>query len=262
MEAEVRMADTYKKVTLTLPTNEKCHIFVIYAYMMQSSQCSCQVTNFQHISSQLEQDILPVDSILILGSEFTTHLKNITRCDRCIRMYRVTNMLMRITSRLVCFYEAAHANSASTQWSAAMVPSSSSPSSTSATTAASMTSFASQRSSHSGQSLHTRNGTRQGSSITSSETSADDDLRGYQSTPPHMRLGNLTLKGSEAQLLGQIALTDACLDLIEKLQEWKLAMDEKWEEGVHDEAMNGCLDRLAKLTGLLQFGGMTGDVSW
>lgn len=230
---------------------------------MQSSQCSCQVTSFQHISSQLEQDILPVDRILLLGSEFTSHLKNITHCERCIRTYRVTNMLMRIASRLVCFYEAAHANAASTQWSVAMVPSSSSSSSTSAATAASSSSFATQSSSNSRQSLHSRHGTRQGSSsITSSETSGDDDLRGYESAPPHMRLGNLTLQGSEAQLLGQVALTDACLDLIERLQEWKLAMDEKWEEGVHDEGINGCLDRLAKLTGLLQFGGMTGDVSW
>uniref|UniRef100_A0A0B7KQW9 Uncharacterized protein n=1 Tax=Bionectria ochroleuca TaxID=29856 RepID=A0A0B7KQW9_BIOOC len=143
-----------------------------------------------------------------------------------------------------------------------MVPSSSSSSSTSATTAASAASFASQSSSNSRQYAQSRDATRQGSSVTSSETSGDDDLRGYQSAPPHMRLGNLTLQGSEAQLLGQVALTDACLDLIEKLQEWKLTMDEKWEEGVHDEAINGCLDRLAKLTGLLQFGGMTGDVSW
>lgn len=78
-----------------------------------------------------------------------------------------------------------------------------------------------------------------------------------------MKLGNLTLHGSEAQLLGQVVLMDACLDLTERLQEWKITLDEKWDEtardDMHNEVLTKCLDRLAQLTGRLHFGAVSGE---
>jgi hypothetical protein len=72
-----------------------------------------------------------------------------------------------------------------------------------------------------------------------------------------MKLGELCIDGSEAQILVEVVLVDACLDLNEKLQEWKAVMDELLdlaEEYLaqYDAIISRCLDRLAKLIGLLR----------
>jgi tRNA A37 threonylcarbamoyltransferase TsaD len=52
---------------------------------------------------------------------------------------------------------------------------------------------------------------------------------------------------------------DACLDLNGQLQEWKLVMNEQYDpaEESFDDIICNCLDRLAKLIGLLQFDGIS-----
>lgn len=78
-----------------------------------------------------------------------------------------------------------------------------------------------------------------------------------------MRIGDVSLCGSEGQLLVRVALVDACLDLNDKIQDWKATTDELWEDTDeqyfehHDRVITRCINKLAKLIGLLQLGGMT-----
>jgi hypothetical protein len=76
-----------------------------------------------------------------------------------------------------------------------------------------------------------------------------------------MKLGRLPIGNYEAGMLVEVVLVDACLDLNEQLQEWKMAADESTylaqvgKEPV-DVIIGPCFERLAKLIGLLQFGGL------
>ena len=83
----------------------------------------------------------------------------------------------------------------------------------------------------------------------------------FQSVSREMKLGELFIGGSEARILVEMVLVDACLDLNEKIQEWKSVVDGLLEGAgeqylVQDDALIcRCLDKLAKLIGLLQLDG-------
>lgn len=82
-----------------------------------------------------------------------------------------------------------------------------------------------------------------------------------------MKLGELSIDGSEARILVEVVLVDACLDLNEMVQEWKVVMDEVLEAAEeqylvqYDAVICRCLDRLAKLLGLLQLDGLSAQRS-
>ncbi|KAK1243195.1 hypothetical protein MKX07_003823 [Trichoderma sp. CBMAI-0711] len=79
---------------------------------MQRSVCNCSFNSLQGISSSLGQDTLSFDNILQIGSDFIGYFQTIIDCERCVTTKRMTNLLSQITSRLVCFYEAAYLNAA------------------------------------------------------------------------------------------------------------------------------------------------------
>ncbi|KAL7811117.1 hypothetical protein V8C26DRAFT_409250 [Trichoderma gracile] len=144
----------------------------------------------------------------------------------------MTNTLSQITSRLVCFYEAAYLN------------------------AATNTTHARTRS------------TSDAGLLLSPPLSQHGQLSPLSpATQPapicrlmfgEMKLGRLPLEGHEARILAEVILVDTCLELNEKIQEWRLVMDETAEatEEQCDAASLNCLDRLAKLIGLLQLDGL------
>ncbi|KOS22913.1 hypothetical protein ESCO_003940 [Escovopsis weberi] len=178
---------------------------------MQRHNCHCPRSALQWISLCLNQDTLPFDSILQLGSELTGHIKTVLECPRCPATRRMTQMLSQTTSRLVCFYEAVFLNAATNLASA-----------------------------------------RRGAN----EDPAAPECR---SVFCEMSLGKLPLQGAEARMLIEVVLVEACLDLNERIQEWKLVVDELLEDERpqdQSDSISRCLDRLAKLIGLLQFDGL------
>ncbi|RYP29369.1 hypothetical protein DL767_006755 [Monosporascus sp. MG133] len=201
---------------------------------MQRSNCNCPINALQRIAGRLNQDTLPIDNILQIGAELTGDLTTIIHCERCITRKRMTNMLSQITSRLVSFYEAAFLSAA-----------------------ASLTIATRSRSTKDLDVLWTP--TLSHDCETSRPLPTMQGAPGCQSLSRDMKLGKLPIDGSEARLLVEVVLVDACLDLNEKIQEWKLVMDELLEvaEEQYDEVICHCLDRLAKLIGLLQFHGLS-----
>ncbi|KAL7815005.1 hypothetical protein V8C44DRAFT_29679 [Trichoderma aethiopicum] len=202
-------------------------------FNMQRNVCNCSFNSLQNISSNLSQETLSFDTILQISSDFIGYFKTIIACERCVSTKRVTNMLSQITSRLVCFYEAAYLNAATNSIQ---------PRARSVSDAGLL--LSPPLSQH-GQ---------------ASPLSPATLLPGprCQSMFGEMKLGRLTLEGREARILAEVILVDTCLELNEKIQEWRLVMDETAEatEEQCDAASSNCLDRLAKLIGLLQFDGL------
>lgn len=143
-------------------------------------------------------------------------------------------MLAQITSRLVSFYEAAFLSAT-----------------------ASLTAATESRSLGEVEHLRTPPLSRHGQPDVLQLTM--QNVPGCQFLSREMKLGKMPIDGSEARLLVEVVLVDACLDLDEKMQEWKLVMDELLEgsEDQYSEIICQCLDRLAKLIGLLQFDGLS-----
>ncbi|KAK5988149.1 hypothetical protein PT974_12289 [Cladobotryum mycophilum] len=145
-------------------------------------------------------------------------------------------MLSQITSRLVCFYEAAYLNAATNLTSTTRI-----------------------RTTGEANFLSTPPLSQHGQmSPPSPSTQRAPEC---QSIICDMKLGKLSIDGSEARMLVEVVLVDACLDLNEKLQEWKHVMDESLEgaEEQCDAVICRCLDKLAKLIGVLQFDGLPLD---
>ncbi|KAL2759310.1 hypothetical protein ACRALDRAFT_1067834 [Sodiomyces alcalophilus JCM 7366] len=90
---------------------------------MQRNHCNCPVNTLQRIAGRLNQDTLPVDDILQIGTELAGHFSTIIHCERCITTKRTTGMLSQITSRLVSFYEAAFLSAAASLTSSSRRPS-------------------------------------------------------------------------------------------------------------------------------------------
>lgn len=199
---------------------------------MQRSPCDCPFNGLQKIAASLGQDTLSFDNILQIGTDFIGYFKKIINCERCITTKRMTNILTRITSRLVCFYEAAYLNAAT-------------------------------------NTIHSRlRSTSDAGLLLSPPLSQHDQLSplspatqpapSCQSMFGEMKLGKLTLEGHEAKILAEVILVDTCLELNERIEEWRLVIHETSDatEEQCDAAASNCLDRLAKLIGLLQFDGL------
>ncbi|KAL7942005.1 hypothetical protein V8C42DRAFT_360427 [Trichoderma barbatum] len=199
---------------------------------MQRSPCDCSFSGLQKIAAGLGHEALSFDSILQIGSDFIGYFQTIINCERCVTTKRMTNILSQITSRLVCFYEAAYLNAAT-------------------------------------NTTHPRpRSTSDAGLLLSPPLSQHDQLSPLSpATQPtlscqlmlgEMKLGKLTLEGHEARILAEVILVDTCLELNEKIQEWRFIMDDMLEftEEQCDVASSNCLDRLAKLIGLLQFDGL------
>ncbi|EGR53017.1 uncharacterized protein TRIREDRAFT_103121 [Trichoderma reesei QM6a] len=199
---------------------------------MQRSVCNCSFNSLQNISSSLGQDTLSFDNILQIGSDFIGYFQTIIDCERCVTTKRMTNILSQITSRLVCFYEAAYMNAAT-------------------------------------DTTHPRaRSTSDAGLLLSPPLSQHGQMSPLSpATQPapscrlmfgEMKLGRLPLEGHEARILAEVILVDTCLELNEKIQEWRLVMDEAAEatEEQCDATSLHCLDRLAKLIGLLQLDGL------
>ena len=82
------------------------------------------------------------------------------------------------------------------------------------------------------------------------------------SPSPEMKLGGLSINEVEGRLLVKLALIEACSDLSDKIQVWKVAAEESWEATeqayrghYNDQILGRCLELLAKLVGLLQLDG-------
>lgn len=78
-----------------------------------------------------------------------------------------------------------------------------------------------------------------------------------------MKLGELSIQGSEARVLAEVVLVDACLNLHETLQELKAFVDEL-SSGAAEQyltqykaVISRCVEKLAKLIGLLQLDSMS-----
>lgn len=188
----------------------------------------------------LNQDTLPFDKILQTGSELTGHFATTINCERCITTKRMTSILSQITSRLVCFYEAAYLNAATN-----------------------LTSTTRTHSTSEEGCLPTPPLSQHGQ-MSPFQSLQMPRTPGCQVVSCEMKLGELCIDGSEAQILVEVVLVDACLDLNEKLQEWKAVMDELLdlaEEDLaqYDAIISRCLDRLAKLTGLLRLDGLSAE---
>ncbi|KAM0255916.1 hypothetical protein ACHAQJ_005317 [Trichoderma viride] len=199
---------------------------------MQRTHCDCSFSGLQKIAANLSQDTLSFDNILQTGSDFIGYFKIAINCERCVTTKRMTNILSQITSRLVCFYEAAYLNAA-----------------------ANMVQSRSRSISDAGLLLSPPLSQHDQLSPLSPATQMAPTC---QSMFGEMKLGKLTLEGHEARILAEVILVDTCLELNEKIQEWRFVMDEASEiaEEQCDAASSNCLDRLAKLIGLLQFDGL------
>jgi hypothetical protein len=206
---------------------------------MERGICHCSSNPLQQLAVDLGQSTLSFDRILNIGSELAGHLEMVSSCGRCIVTKRKIHMLSQATSRLVGFYEAAHLNAAGT-----------------AETCTGST----------GSKLKNQAGATPSSPNSAGEMQKTG-LSVTMKSPEHrslsspMRLGGLAIVGAEARILGQVVLIDACLELHERMQDWKLAMDESLEtvEEPDDAAIGHSLDRLAKLIGLLQYDGYSGE---
>lgn len=196
---------------------------------MQRPYCDCSFSNLQKIAINLGPNTLSFDSILQNGSEFIEYFTTAINCERCVTTKRMTNMLSQITSRLVCFYEAAYLNAAANV-------------------------------------VHLRSRSISEAGLLLSPPLSQHDQpspmpQATQMTPTcqsmfkEMKLGKLKLENHEARILAEVILVDTCLELNEKIQEWKFAIEEAAETAGEqcDAAPFNCLDRLAKLIGLLQF---------
>ena len=205
---------------------------------MQRSHCDCPINSLQRIAVCLNQDTLPFDNILQIGSELIRHLKIAINCESCITTKRTTNLLSHITSRIVGFYEAAYLNASSNSISTTKI-----------------------RVVADADFLPTHPSSQQGHQMSGLTTLATQQSPGCQIVSREMKLGELFIRGSEARILVEMVLVDACSDLNEKIQEWKLVVDRLLEEAgeqylVQDDALLcRCLDKLAKLIGLLQLDG-------
>ncbi|OAQ61132.1 hypothetical protein VFPPC_02142 [Pochonia chlamydosporia 170] len=196
----------------------------------------------QQLAGDLSHNTLPFDKILCIGSELGSHLETIASCNRCVATKRKIHILSQTTSRLVGFYEAAHLSAPAAAATADLGDEEDGSTlirQTGVTPASPSFSDSAQRSCLS-KSLHT------------------SDCRSVSCA---MRLGKLAIVGAEARILGEVVLIDACLELHERMQEWKMAMDESLEtvEEQYDATICHSLDRLAKLIGLLQYDGYAGD---
>ncbi|KAL6895118.1 hypothetical protein GGI43DRAFT_386242 [Trichoderma evansii] len=200
---------------------------------MQRPYCDCSFSGLQKIATNLSPNTLSFDSILQIGSEFIRYFTTAINCERCVTAKRMTNILSQITSRLVCFYEAAYLNAANVVH------------------------------------LRSRSISDAGLLLLPSLSQHDQPspmIEATQMAPTcqsmfnDMKLGRLKLENHEARVLGEVILVDTCLELNEKIQEWKFAIDEAAEVTGEqcDAAPFNCLDRLAKLIGLLQFDRLSG----
>jgi hypothetical protein len=199
--------------------------------MMQRNHCNCPFNALQRTAACLNQNtILPFDQVLQIGTELNGQLQKMMKCERCVASKRMATMLSQIIPRLISYYEAAHSNTASP----ATTPTLQRP----------------EASSGPGK-------------IAPSHLSAQPQPPGgCQSVPCDMKLGRLPIGGSESRMLVEVVLVDACLDLNEQLQEWKMAADEsihlvQVDKEPVDAIIGHCFERLAKLIGLLQFGGLS-----
>lgn len=201
---------------------------------MERNVCHCPTNALQQIAAHLTHNTLPLDKLLYIGSELTSYLDTMVNCNRCVATKRKINMLPQTMSRLVEFYEAAHLK---------------------ATATTTTTDTASSRPVPHGFSDYDGG---QSIDLPSTVTVRTPDCRPVSCG---MKLGSLAIVGAEARILGQVVLMDACVELHAKMQEWKLAIDESLEkvEEQDDAAICRCLDRLAKLIGLLQFDGHLGQ---
>lgn len=197
--------------------------------IMQRPYCDCSFSSLQKIAMNLSPNTLSFNSILQTGSDFIGYFTTAINCERCVTAKRMTSILFQITSRLVCFYEAAYLNAATNV-------------------------------------VHLRSRSISGAGLLLSPplsqhdqpspmTEATQMAPTCQSMFSDMKLGKLKLENHEARVLGEVILVDTCLELNEKIQEWKFAIDEAAEATGEqcDAAPFTCLDRLAKLIGLLQF---------
>lgn len=201
--------------------------------VMQGGHCTCPFGALQRTAACLNHSILSFDHVLQIGAELNGQLQKITKCESCVASKGTASILSQIIPRLISYYEAAHSNDA-----------------TSADTPTH------QRGASSGLSGPARAPSHPG------HLSAQPPSPGCcQSVPCDMKLGRLSIRGSEARMLVEVVLVDACLDLNEQIQEWKMAADESIDlaqvgkEPV-DAIIEHCFERLAKLIGLLQFGGL------
>lgn len=150
----------------------------------------------------------------------------------------MTNMLSQVTSRLVCYYEAAYLNAATN------------PTNTTKIRSISEASFLTTPLSQHGR-------------MSPPPSPTMNRTPGCQSVAREMKLGELSIHGSEARILVEVVLVDACSDLNEKLQDWKAVMDDLLDSAEeqhlvqYDAIVSRCLDRLAKLIGLLQLDGLS-----
>nr|QPI70972.1 hypothetical protein [Chaetomium cochliodes] len=186
---------------------------------MQRSSCHCSFSDLQRIAACLGEGILPLDNVLQLGAELQGHLHKIIKCERCVTSKRAATILSQLIPRLISFYEAAHLTVATADWA------------------------------------------RPGPTSTQLPGESGRGVPSVQSVSCEMRLGRLPIDSSEARMLVEVVLVDASLDLNGQMQEWKVAVDGSMElvQGGREPvvAVIGlCCDRLAKLIGLLQFGGL------
>ncbi|OAA41282.1 hypothetical protein NOR_05360 [Metarhizium rileyi] len=207
---------------------------------MERDQCHCPSGLLQQLAADLSHSKLAFDKTLHIGSELTSHLETIANCNRCVTAKRKINMLSQTTSRLVGFYEAAHLNTHAF-W-----------------TDERMESPGCRLSSKAGATPSAPGAPDRGHRNGSSTITQTPD---YRSVSCAMRLGSLPVVGGEARILGEVVLVDACLELHERMQEWKMAMDESMQclEEQYDALICHSLDRLAKLIGLLQYDGHNGE---
>ncbi|KAL7929947.1 hypothetical protein V8C35DRAFT_314223 [Trichoderma chlorosporum] len=199
---------------------------------MQRSFCNCSFSKLQTIAANLGQEKLTFDSILQIGSDFIGSFQTIINCERCVTTRRMTNILSQITSRLVCFYEAAYLSAATNT-------------------------IRSKARSSSDAGLFLSPPLSQHGQLSPLPLATQPSPR-CQLMLGEMKLGKLALEGNEARVLAEVILVDTCLELNEKIQEWRLVMDETSEFAGEqfDASLANCLDRLAKLIGLLQFDGL------
>lgn len=199
---------------------------------MQLNACTCSLANLQRIGDRLDRDVLPVDKILQIGSEFLEQLQKTSACDTCAANQRVRQALSQITFRIVGFYEAAYLDVIENLSSH---PSSSSSSNSSDCISSSRTSPQFRRPSN------------------------------CKAVPREMRLGEMPIDGLDGRSLVRVVLVDACLELNEKIQEWKQVMEDPLAIGrqqdltQYNAIIDRCQDRMANLIGLLRLDALSKD---
>ncbi|KAL5403313.1 hypothetical protein PMIN06_007945 [Paraphaeosphaeria minitans] len=211
---------------------------------IHSDSCNCSLINLQQMAKHLDRNSLPVDKILQIGAEFSAQLQKTIDCDTCVATKLVPSSLSHIMFRLICFYEATYVD--------AVDHLSSDVSST--------------FSSNGSKSLSTTPPSSYGGAYASTPP-VIQRRPGCKSVAREMKLGEMPIDGLEGRLLVTVVLVDACLNLNEKIQRWKTVMEESLEVedqqylGHRNAVIDRCLDRLAKLIGLLLFDGLSTDSS-